>query len=179
MRLLDPLQRTSQEVALRIDDELGVVTASSFHSGEYPAGVARGEGGSAGTRGENVLLLAAAARKAFLKTETSMNCQEFEEYDFRNNRGKRRKTRRRRRKRGERIGKSGGIERVGKGGNGSEGDTSTDEESDEEDEDDEFDFDREEDRPPPDVNQKVILVFSMKEAKVSTFHSIIAAYCFS
>jgi len=168
IRLLDPLQRTAQEVALRIDDALGVVTASSFHSGEYSAAGAGGEGGASGTRGENVLLLAAAARKAFLKTETSMNCQEFEEYDFRSYRGKRRRTRRRREKRGGKMASDGGNDRSGKRANGSEGDTSSDEECDDEDNEDdggEFDFEREDDRPPPDVNEKVILVFSMKEAK--------------
>lgn len=127
-----------------------------------------------------MLLLAAAARKAFLKTETSMNCQEFEEYDFRSNRGKKRRTRHRKGKGGGKMSSDGGNDRSGKRVNGSEGDTSTDEESDDEDDEDdggEFDFEREADRPPPDVNEKVILVFSMKEAKVSTIHSFIASSC--
>jgi hypothetical protein len=91
MRLLDPLKRTN-EVALTIDDELKVVTATSFHNSE-----------------ENAVL----NRNAVLKTETSTGVEEFDEYDFRNNR----------------------------------------KENDEE--------------LPGEVNERVVLVFSIKEAKVS------------
>lgn len=91
MRLLDPLKRTN-EVALTIDDELKVVTATSFHNSE-----------------ENAVL----NRNAMLKTETSTGVEEFDEYDFRNNR----------------------------------------KENDEE--------------LPGEVNERVVLVFSIKEAKVS------------
>ncbi|KAL3796704.1 hypothetical protein HJC23_010004 [Cyclotella cryptica] len=102
MRLLDPLKQT-QEVALTIDDELKVVTATSFHPSHT---------------GQNAVL--AASRNAVLKTETSTGVEEFDEYDFRNNRFKNRN---------------------------------------------DLEFEEEEERPPEDVNQRVILVFSIKEAK--------------
>jgi len=149
LRLLDPLRRTA-EVALTIDDELRVVTATSFHPGEVQQ-LAAG--------GENAVLQAAAARNAVLKTETSTGADEFDEYDFRNNRGKKRKRKRKdeRRRRKE-------------DGSGSEDDSSSSENGEEE-ENDEYDFEKESDRPPLDVNQKVILVFGIKEAKVWTLYS--------
>jgi len=140
LRLLDPLRRTA-EVALTIDDELKVVTATSFHPGEL---------GNDNREVENAVLQAAAARNAVLKTETSMGVEEFTEYDFRNNRGKRRRRRR----------------KGGRDGGNSDGEESENERSEEEGgEDDEYDFEKESERPPLDVNQKVILVFSIKEAK--------------
>ena len=65
MRLIDPVKQT-QEVALTIDDELKVVTATSFHPSHH---------------GDNVL-----SRNVVLKTETSIGVGEFDEYDYRNNR---------------------------------------------------------------------------------------------
>jgi len=130
LRLLDPLRRTA-EVALTIDDELKVVTATSFHPGEIQQ-----------LNNENAVLQAAAARNAALKTETSTGVEEFTEYDFRNNRGKRRRRRR-----------------------GVDGNDSEESENGRIDEEDEYDFEKESERPPLDVNQKVILVFSIKEAK--------------
>lgn len=137
LRLLDPLRRT-QEVALTIDDELKVVTATTFHAGEM-VGAGGGGGGPGGE--ENAVLQAAAARNALLKTETSTNVDEFDEYDFRNNRGKKRKNSNNANRRGD-----------------SDGSGRSDDEA-------EFDFEKESDRPPMDVNEKVILVFSIKEAK--------------
>ena len=64
----------------------------------------------------------------------------FDEYDFRNNRGKRRR------------------------GRGNDGEESDDGGS-ENDEEEEDDPEKESERPPADVNEKVILVFSIKEAK--------------
>jgi hypothetical protein len=104
MRLLDPLKQT-QEVALTIDDELKVVTATSFHP-------------SHSTEGENTVL--AVARNTVLKTETSTGVEEFDEYDYRNNRK----------------------------GSGRESELELEEEM------------------PEEVNERVILVFSIKEAKV-------------
>jgi len=152
LRLLDPLRRTA-EVALTIDDELKVVTATSFH----PAEIHGGGGGNNHTE-ENAVLQAAAAKAAVLKTETSTGTEEFDEYDFRNNRGRKKKRRRRR-----------------QGDDDGDDDEDTDDDNENNDEEEE----RENDRPPPDVNQKVILVFSIKEAKAmlqfcaqtnSTFH---------
>ena len=149
LRLLDPLRRTA-EVALTIDDELKVVTATSFHPGEMQGG------GNNGTE-DNAVLQAAAAKAAVLKTETSTGTEEFDEYDFRNNRGRKKKRRRR------------------QGGD----DDDNEDDSDDDNENNEGDEERESDKPPPDVNQKVILVFSIKEAKAmlqfcaqtnSTFH---------
>ena len=115
-----------------------MVTATSFHPGE---GVGHGnsEDGHA-----NAVLRAAAERNAPLKTETSMGVEEFTEYDFRNNRGKARERR-----------------QGGRRGDGGESEDSRNNRS-----EDEFDFEKESERPPLDVNQKVILVFSIKEAKV-------------
>ena len=138
LRLLDPLRRTA-EVALTIDDELNVVTATSFHPGEMQGG-----GGNSGdTREDNAVLKAAAEKAAVLKTETSTGIEEFDEYDFRNNRGRKKRRRRRR-------------------GHEDDDDDTDDDENDSENDDDER---QKSDRPPPDVNQKVILVFSIKEAK--------------
>ena len=134
LRLLDPLRRTA-EVALTIDDELNVVTATSFHPGEIQQ---HGNDGGAGGE-QNAVLQAAAARNAQLKTETSTGTEEFDEYDFRNQRGKKKQRRR--------------------GSDDSDEDGSDGEEDE--------DFEKESDMPPLDVNQKAILVFSIKEAKVS------------
>lgn len=98
-------------------------------------------GGSSGNN--NAILQAAVARNAVLKTETSMGADEFDEYDFRNNRGKNRKNQH---------------------AADSDGDESADISGDEEANDDKEVNER--DRPPLDVNQRVILVFSIKEAKV-------------
>jgi len=150
LRLLDPLRRTA-EVALTVDDELKVVTATSFHPVEMQGGGVGGGGGNGSE--ENAVLQAAAAKAAVLKTETSTGTEEFDEYDFRNNRGRKKKRRRR-------------------------GNDDDDEDSDDDD-NNEDDVERAGDKAPPDVNQKVILVFSIKEAKAmlqfcaqtnSTFH---------
>ena len=133
-------------MALTIDDELKVVTATSFH----PSELQNGQGGGGG--GANAVLQAAAARDAVLKTETSTGCEEFDEYDFRNNRGKKKQTKRRKKK----------------NGNGENVDESADESENEKSggEEDEEDYEKESEMPPLDVNEKVILVFSIKEAKV-------------
>eukprot|EP00574_Skeletonema_japonicum_P005439 CAMPEP_0201724076 /NCGR_PEP_ID=MMETSP0593-20130828/7918_1 /ASSEMBLY_ACC=CAM_ASM_000672 /TAXON_ID=267983 /ORGANISM="Skeletonema japonicum, Strain CCMP2506" /LENGTH=546 /DNA_ID=CAMNT_0048215269 /DNA_START=82 /DNA_END=1722 /DNA_ORIENTATION=+ len=148
LRLLDPLRRTA-EVALTVDDELKVVTATSFHPGEmHGHGGVGGIGGSGNHNGgteENAVLQAAAAKEAVLKTETSTGTEEFDEYDFRNNRGRKKKRRRRRR--------------------ADDDDNDDEEDSDTDDSNNEDDEERESDKPPPDANQKVILVFSIKEAK--------------
>ena len=145
LRLLDPLRRTA-EVALTIDDELKVVTATSFH----PSELQNGQGGGGG--GANAVLQAAAARDAVLKTETSTGCEEFDEYDFRNNRGKKKRPKRRKKKYGD-------GENEGDSADESENEKSGGEE-------DEEDYEKESEMPPLDVNEKVILVFSIKEAKV-------------
>mmetsp|Transcript_10869 Transcript_10869/g.17927 ORF Transcript_10869/g.17927 Transcript_10869/m.17927 type:complete len:501 (-) Transcript_10869:91-1593(-) len=88
LRLLDPLRRTA-EVALTVDDELKVVTATSFHPGEMQGG-----GGNHNGAEDNAVLQAAAAKEAVLKTETSTGTEEFDEYDFRNNRGRKKRRRR-------------------------------------------------------------------------------------
>lgn len=133
-------------MALTIDDELKVVTATSFH----PSELQNGQGGGGG--GANAVLQAAAARDAVLKTETSTGCEEFDEYDFRNNRGKKKQPKRRKKKNDD----------------GRSEDDSADESEDEKSggEEDEEDYEKESEMPPLDVNEKVILVFSIKEAKV-------------
>jgi hypothetical protein len=136
LRLIDPLRRTP-EMALTIDDQLKVVTATSFH----PMEVVQNGGGN-----DNAILQAAIARNAVLKTETSMGADEFDEFDFRNNRGKERKRQSR------------------KGRDGDSDEESGDNFGDDETNEDEGGGER--DTPPSDVNQKVILVFSIKEAKV-------------
>ena len=143
LRLLDPLRRTA-EVALTIDDTIKVVTATTFHPGEI-AQLGNGEE-------QNAVLAAAAARNAVLKTETSTGIEEFDEYDFRNNRGKKRKNKKKKSRRRK------------NGSDGSEEDSVGGEQSEEDDE--EEDFEKESEKPPLDVNEKVILVFSIKEAKV-------------
>ena len=169
LRLLDPLRRAA-EVALTIDDALRVVTATSFHPGEVGCGAIGGVGGEDGAGG-NAVLLAAAARNAVLKTETSTGAEEFDEYDFRSNRGKK--------KRGRRRG-GGGTRR--RGGEDESEDTGSNDERDERGDDheggeggDDCDYEKESDRPPSDVNQKVILVFSIKEAKVRIRNVICSA----
>lgn len=151
LRLLDPLRRTA-EVALTIDDELKVVTATSFHPGEIQ---------QQQQDEDNAVLQAAAAKAAVLKTETSTGTEEFDEYDFRNNRGRNKKNRKKKRR------------------NGGGRDDDDDDNDDTDDENEEEDEERESEIPPTDVNQKVILVFSIKEAKAmlqycaqtnSTFH---------
>ena len=153
LRLLDPLRRTA-EVALTIDDELKVVTATSFHPGEIQ------QQQQHTSTEDNAVLQAAAAKAAVLKTETSTGTEEFDEYDFRNNRGRKKNRKKKRRN----------------GGGGGRDDDDNDDDTDDDNEEDE---ERESEIPPPDVNQKVILVFSIKEAKAmlqycaqtnSTFH---------
>ncbi|KAL7459688.1 hypothetical protein ACHAWC_011487 [Mediolabrus comicus] len=155
LRLLDPLRRTA-EVALTIDDELKVVTATSFHPGEIQQHQQQQN-----STEDNAVLQAAAAKAAVLKTETSTGTEEFDEYDFRNNRGRKKNRKKKNRRNG--------------GGRDGENDDDDDDTDDENEEDEE----RESEIPPPDVNQKVILVFSIKEAKAmlqycaqtnSTFH---------
>ena len=99
-------------------------------------------GGSGG--GSNTILQANAARNAVLKTETSTGAEEFDEYDFRSNRGKQMKGKKK-------------TKQVSPDEGGSHGDDEDDDDDDCENEGD--------DAPPFDVNQKVILVFSIKEAK--------------
>ena len=142
LRLIDPLRRTP-EMALTIDDELKVVTATSFH----PMEVVQSRGGNT-----NAILQAAVARNAMLKTETSMGADEFDEFDFRNNRGKKKRE------------KSRSI----RDADSEEEDENEDDAGDDEGtNDDEREEGEDRDRPPVDVNRKVILVFSIKEAKVS------------
>ena len=143
LRLIDPLRRTP-EMALTIDDELKVVTATSFHPMEV---VQSGNGGG----NTNAILQAAVARNAMLKTETSMGADEFDEFDFRNNRGKKKREK-------SRSIRDADSEEEDENGDGA-GDEGTNDDEREEGED--------RDRPPVDVNRKVILVFSIKEAKVS------------
>ena len=158
LRLLDPL-RQAAEVALTIDDALRVVTATSFHPGEVGCGAIGGVGEDAA--GGNAVLRAAAARNAVLKTETSTGAEEFDEYDFRSNRGKKRG----RRRGGEGKRRRGGEDESEDGGGNDERDERGDDDEGGEGGDD-CDYEKESDRPPSDVNQKVILVFSIKEAKV-------------
>merc|ERR1712157_279074 len=66
-------------------DQLRVVTATSFHPGEFTGAHLNDDQNS------NAVLQAAAARNALLKTETSTTVEVFVEYDFRNNRGKKKK----------------------------------------------------------------------------------------
>jgi len=129
-------------MALTIDDELKVVTATSFHPMEVVQ--------SGGVGNDNAILQAALARNAVLKTETSMGADEFDEFDFRNNRGKERKKSTSRKEHVDSDEESGD--------NFGEEETNEDEEG------------GERDRPPSDVNQKVILVFSIKEAKVRIYN---------
>ena len=91
-----------------------------------------------GSGGSNTILQANAARNAVLKTETSTGAEEFDEYDFRSNRGKKMK------KKAKQVSPN-------EGGSDNDDDDGCDNEGD--------------DAPPLDVNQKVILVFSIKEAK--------------
>ena len=91
-----------------------------------------------GSGGSNTILQANAARNAVLKTETSTGAEEFDEYDFRSNRGKKMK------KKAKQVSPD-------EGGSDNDDDDGCDNEGD--------------DAPPLDVNQKVILVFSIKEAK--------------
>ncbi|KAL7526694.1 hypothetical protein ACHAWF_001880 [Thalassiosira exigua] len=153
LRLLDPLRRTA-EVALTVDDELRVVTATSFHpqeAGTDGAGGGTAGGGDRPRGGDNALTRAERERNAVLKTETSTGAEEFDEYDFRSNRGRRKKGRR----------KGGGDDDDGESDGGDDP---------EEDEDGER-------GPPPDVNQRAILVFGIKEAKAMLQYCAQAAQC--
>lgn len=72
LRMLDPVQKQrTPEVALIFNDKYKVVTATSFHHVEVAA-----------QAHDNVLLQASSRSNALLKTETSIECDELEEFHF-------------------------------------------------------------------------------------------------
>lgn len=78
LRLLEPLKRTA-EVSLIVQSDARTVSAASFHHTDTLAG---GQDGS--STNTNAILQASTA--SFLKTETAIGCDEFEEYFFREDR---------------------------------------------------------------------------------------------
>ena len=70
LKMLEPLKQTN-EVALTVNDEDKIVTATSFHHSDAVGGGSDGSGGS-----ENMVLAALAA--GVMKTETSIVCDEFD-----------------------------------------------------------------------------------------------------
>ena len=66
LKMLEPLKQTN-EVALTVNDEDKIVTATSFHHSDAVGGGSDGSGGS-----ENMALAALAA--GVMKTETSIVC---------------------------------------------------------------------------------------------------------
>lgn len=68
--MLEPLKQTN-EVALTVNDEDKIVTATSFHHSDAVGGGSDGSGGS-----ENMVLAALAA--GVMKPETSIVCDEFD-----------------------------------------------------------------------------------------------------
>lgn len=73
-RLLEPLKST-QEAALTIQSGMQTVSASSYHHSD-----------SAGLGGAPNPMLLHSRNALFLKTETAIGCDEFEEFDFHQNR---------------------------------------------------------------------------------------------
>lgn len=73
LKMMDPVQ--SPEIALVVNDQKGKVTATSFHYADASLSV-DGRGGGNGN-----LILSASADKV-LKTETSVDCEEFDEFIY-------------------------------------------------------------------------------------------------
>jgi len=76
LNMLEPLKQTN-EVALTVSDEEKIVTATSFHHSDAVGG---GGGADGLGGGENMVLAALAA--GVMKTETNIDCDEFDEFHY-------------------------------------------------------------------------------------------------
>lgn len=76
LKMMDPVQ--SPEIALVVNDEQGRVTATSFHYADASLGT--------DTNGNGNLVLSASVDKV-LKTETSVDCEEFDEFIYSDGKG--------------------------------------------------------------------------------------------
>jgi len=74
LNMLEPLKQTN-EVALTVSDQEKIVTATSFHHSDAVGGGSDGLGS-----GDNMVLAALAA--GVMKTETSIGCDEFDEFHY-------------------------------------------------------------------------------------------------
>lgn len=83
LRLLEPLKRTA-EVSLLIQSDAQMVSAASFHHTDTVAGGGGAQQGNATGTNNNAILQATSA--SLLKTETAIQCDEFEEVFFREDR---------------------------------------------------------------------------------------------
>jgi len=86
LTMLDQVKSTS-EVALTVNDDLKKVVASSFHYGFYnnASSNENGGGGSSSSNGNgngNDNLMMNMATAAILKTETSVDCNDFEDFHY-------------------------------------------------------------------------------------------------
>jgi len=79
LKMMDPVQ--SPEIALVVNDEQGRVTATSFHYADASLGSMDANGNVNGN-----LVLSASADKV-LKTETSVDCEEFDEFIYSDGKG--------------------------------------------------------------------------------------------
>jgi len=75
LNMLEPLKQTN-EVALTVSDDEKIVTATSFHHSD----AVDGGGGNGLGNGKNMVLAALAA--GVMKTETSIGCDEFDEFNY-------------------------------------------------------------------------------------------------
>jgi len=85
LTMLDQVKSTS-EVALTVNDDLKKVVASSFHYGFYNNASSNENGGggssSNGNGNGNDNLMMNMATAAILKTETSVDCNDFEDFHY-------------------------------------------------------------------------------------------------
>lgn len=80
LTMLDQVKSTT-EVALTVNDVTKKVIASSFHYGQHSTTDNDNENGN-DENGGNVNIMLNATNAAILKTETSIDCHEFEEFHF-------------------------------------------------------------------------------------------------
>jgi len=79
LKMMDPVQ--SPEIALVVNDQKGKVTATSFHYADASLSM-DGHGHGHGHGGGNGNLILSASADKVLKTETSVDCEEFDEFIY-------------------------------------------------------------------------------------------------
>lgn len=84
LKMVEPVQ--SPEIALVISDERRTVTATSFHYADVSLdNFGQGNQTQNGVAGSNLVLSASVSK--VLKTETTVDCDEFEEYNYEDGQG--------------------------------------------------------------------------------------------
>lgn len=84
LKMVEPV--TSPEIALVISDERRTVTATSFHYADVSLdNFGQGDQTQSGVAGSNLVLSASVSK--VLKTETTVDCDEFEEYNYEDGQG--------------------------------------------------------------------------------------------